>query len=308
MDTLAALWNRLRALFRREQIDRDLEEEMRFHVEMRARENLEAGMSEAEARRAAHRAFGNRLLAEEDSRHVWTFTLVETFLQDLRYGARTLWRNPVFAGAVILTLALGIGANTAIFTLLDTVVLRRAPRRAPRGALRLRHPDRRRRHPHRRGLGGGLLGPGHELLLDSALPGLPRAQRRLHRSGRGLQLHRQGLPEPRLTVGRLPRGDRRGPPRQRELLRDPRGAGRPGTNDRPRGRSSPRGTPGGGPEPRLLGPPPGLQPGRDRSSLASERDPVHRARRHAARLPGGDGGKPHGHLGAAGHAGRARAG
>jgi predicted permease len=61
----------------------------------------------------------------------WSFTLLETLLQDLRYGARTLWRNPVFAGAVILTLALGIGANTAIFTLLDTVVLRRLPVERP---------------------------------------------------------------------------------------------------------------------------------------------------------------------------------
>ncbi len=61
----------------------------------------------------------------------WSFTLLETLLQDLRYGARTLWRNPVFAGAVILTLALGIGANTAIFTLLDAVVLRRLPVERP---------------------------------------------------------------------------------------------------------------------------------------------------------------------------------
>jgi predicted permease len=131
MVTLRELGNRLRGLFRRKQIDRDLEEEMRLHIEMRAQENVEAGMSEAEARRAAHRVFGNRVLAREDSRHIWSFALLETFLQDLRYGARTLGRNPVFAGAVILTLALGIGANTAIFTLLDTVVLRRLPVERP---------------------------------------------------------------------------------------------------------------------------------------------------------------------------------
>jgi predicted permease len=88
-------------------------------------------MSEAEAHRAAHRTFGNRTLAREDSRQIWSFALLETLLQDLRYGARTLWRNPVFAGAVIFTLALGIGANTAIFTLLDTVVLRRLPVERP---------------------------------------------------------------------------------------------------------------------------------------------------------------------------------
>jgi predicted permease len=127
MDRMTELWNRLRGLVRRGEIDRDLEEEMRFHVEMKERENREAGMSRAEARRAAGQAFGNRALAKEDSRLIWSFTLLETLLQDVRYGARTLWRNPVFAGAVILTLALGIGANTAIFTLLDTVVLRRLP-------------------------------------------------------------------------------------------------------------------------------------------------------------------------------------
>jgi predicted permease len=100
---------------------------MRFHVEMRARENAEAGLSETEARRAAQQAFGNPVLAREDSRLVWGFGLLESILQDLRYGLRTLLRNPLFAGAIIATLALGIGANTAIFTLLDVVVLRRLP-------------------------------------------------------------------------------------------------------------------------------------------------------------------------------------
>jgi len=131
MDRLTELWNRLRGLFRRSEIDRDLEDEMRFHVEMQARENVAAGMSEPEALRAAHQAFGNRVLAREDSRHIWSFALLETLLQDIRYGARTLWRNPVFTGAIVLTLALGIGANTAIFTLLDTVVLRRLPVERP---------------------------------------------------------------------------------------------------------------------------------------------------------------------------------
>jgi predicted permease len=127
MSLLNELAHRLRALFRREQIDRELDEEMRFHLEMRARENVEAGMSPKEAWRAAHRDFGNPLLVREDSRGAWSFALLESLLQDLRYGARTLWRNPVFAAAAILTLALGIGANTAIFTLLDTVVLRPLP-------------------------------------------------------------------------------------------------------------------------------------------------------------------------------------
>jgi predicted permease len=131
MKTPTEIWNKLRALFQQKRIDRDLDEEMRFHVEMRTRENLEAGMSEREATRAAERAFGNRLLAREESRQVWTFALIETLEQDLRYGARTLVRNPLFSSAAILTLALGIGANTAIFTLLDVVVLRRLPVERP---------------------------------------------------------------------------------------------------------------------------------------------------------------------------------
>ncbi|MCG6926415.1 MAG: ABC transporter permease [Acidobacteria bacterium] len=132
MMRLVEIRNRLRALFVQQRIDRDLEEEMRFHVEMRAREYVEAGMSKGEATRAAERAFGNRLLAREDSRRVWSFALIETFVQDLRYGVRTLLRNPLFSGASILTLALGIGANTAIFTLLDVVVLRALPVERPR--------------------------------------------------------------------------------------------------------------------------------------------------------------------------------
>jgi predicted permease len=125
------IWNRSRGLFRRDEIDRELDEEMRFHVEMRRRENVAAGMSERAALRAAHQAFGSRTVAKEDSRQVWSFALLETLLLDLRYGARMLWRSPVFTGATVLTLALGIGANTAIFTLLDAVVLRRLPVERP---------------------------------------------------------------------------------------------------------------------------------------------------------------------------------
>ena len=101
MDRLTQIWNRLSSLFRRAEIDRELEEEMAFHVEMKTREHVQAGMSEVEARRAAQRAFGNRTLAEEDSRGAWRFVLLETTLQDVRYGARTLVRNPVFTVAYL---------------------------------------------------------------------------------------------------------------------------------------------------------------------------------------------------------------
>ncbi len=131
MDKLTEVWNRLRGLARRRQIERELEEEMSFHIEMKTRELVEAGMSEEQARRAARRVFGNRALLEEDSRGAWRFVLLETTLQDVRYGTRTLLRNPLFAAAVVMTLALGIGANTAIFSLLDSVALRPLPVQSP---------------------------------------------------------------------------------------------------------------------------------------------------------------------------------
>ena len=84
MDRLTEVWNRLRGLFRRGRIEQELEEEMSFHIEMKTREHVEAGLSEEQARRAARRAFGNRTLAREDSRGAWRFVLLETTLQDVR--------------------------------------------------------------------------------------------------------------------------------------------------------------------------------------------------------------------------------
>jgi predicted permease len=118
-------------MLRRGRIDRELEEELAFHLEMKARDEVARGMSEKEARWAARRAFGNAVLAREDSRGAWRFHLVETTLQDVRFGLRTLLRAPVFTGSIVLTLALGIGANTAIFTLLDRVMLRSLPVERP---------------------------------------------------------------------------------------------------------------------------------------------------------------------------------
>src|SRR5262245_54266144 len=97
---------------------------MQFHLEMKAEENLAAGISPKEARYVAQRQFGNQTLLREVSRDMWSFISLETLFQDLRYGMRMLLKNPGFTLIAVITLALGMGANTAIFSLTSALVLR----------------------------------------------------------------------------------------------------------------------------------------------------------------------------------------
>src|SRR5215469_5636680 len=131
MEWLAGIWRRFRAMIRGK--DQDLDDELAFHLAMRQARNREADLPEDEAQAAAKRQFGNVARIKEACREMHTLTFLETFWQDVRYGARGLKHNPMLALIVIVTLALGIGVSSWNFAMLKQWVIE---------AVSFPHPDR----------------------------------------------------------------------------------------------------------------------------------------------------------------------
>ena len=122
MSAFKSITLRLRALFATRGVDREMDDEIRMHLDLETERNITLGMSPEEARRRALLAFGGVEATREAHRDARGVSLMEDLLSDVRYAFRTFRRSPVLAGAAILTLALGIGANTAIFSAVSAVI------------------------------------------------------------------------------------------------------------------------------------------------------------------------------------------
>src|SRR5262245_37995152 len=139
MRWIAESWRRLRSLARRDDLEVGLDQEIRFHIERQTEKNLRAGMTPVEARRQAHLKFGGVERVKESTRDEFRPVLVQDSLLDLRCAVRALRRAPVFTLVATLTLALGIGATTAVFTVVNGVLIKPLPFRDADALVSLKH-------------------------------------------------------------------------------------------------------------------------------------------------------------------------
>ena len=130
-EPLINIWLRVKALIKRRQLDRDLAEELQFHLSLREASYRESGAAPGEAHTAAQREFGNITTFQEACRDMWTFVSIENLWQDVRFAARTLRKEPGFTAMAVLSLALGMGANTAVFTIVNDLLLKSIPVQDP---------------------------------------------------------------------------------------------------------------------------------------------------------------------------------
>ena len=137
-----SLKKKLHSLLHRNRMEQDLDDEVQFHIEMRTRQHIESGMAPDQARRTAARAFGNSVSIRERTRDAWGLGSLEMLWQDVSYAVRTIGRSPGFTVATVLTLALAIGANTAVFSVVNSVLLAPLPFPDPDRLVALREMSR----------------------------------------------------------------------------------------------------------------------------------------------------------------------